>query len=108
MAATEFGCNLEAVERTASQLAKVVEELRGFHDRGGEYHWALVSDKIENAVRDFSNDSSDFRDKVSGTIEALQKMLQGLAEGVRNIDDGLAKSLPEASAIKVPEGCAPK
>lgn len=100
--AREFGCNLEAVDRTSSQLKTVADELKGFHGRSDEFHWALVSGKIEDAIREFSKDSSDFRDKVSGTITALHEMLQGVVDGVRSIDRGLTESLPDAEELKLP------
>lgn len=106
--ATDFGCNLEAVEQTATELKTVVDELNGFKSRSDEFHEALQSRTIEGAVRHFADDSSDFREKVSGTIDALQRMLQGVVDGVRSIDKGLTESLPDAGKLAVPQGGAGK
>jgi uncharacterized protein YukE len=90
-----FGCNLEAVETTARQLRDVLAELRQFKNRDDSYAGALASRPIGSALDDFHNDSSDQREKIESSVEALAQMLQGLADGVREVDKALADSLPE-------------
>jgi hypothetical protein len=91
-----FACNLEAVDATAHQLGGVLDELKNFKSRDDAYAAALASEPIRSALDHFSDDSSDQRDKITGSVEALRDMLQGLAQGVRDVDAALAGSLPEA------------
>lgn len=93
-----FRCNLEEVERTAGQLSSVRDELDHFDDRGDAYAGALASGLIQSALDDFYKNSSDQRKKITDSVSALQKMLQGLADGVRDVDEALYKSLPDAPA----------
>jgi hypothetical protein len=93
--ASSFGCNVAAVEATARQLHQVLDELRNFNRRDDAFAGALSSDAIQAALNDFHHDSSDQREKITGSVEALGKMLQGLADGVREVDRALAGSLPD-------------
>ncbi len=90
-----FGCNLEAVDATARQLREVLDELRHFDDRDDSYAGALASPPIRSALDEFHRDSSDQRDKVKGSVEALAQMLQSLADGVRQVDKALSDSLSQ-------------
>jgi hypothetical protein len=50
-----------------------------------------------NALDSFYTDSSDQRGMVHDSIDALAKILKGLADGVRQVDHSLHDSLPEVS-----------
>jgi hypothetical protein len=93
--AGSFGCNLAAVDATARQLRQVLDELRNFNRRDDEFAGALSSGRIQAALNKFYADSSDQRKKITGSVEALGNMLQGLADGVREVDKALAGSLPD-------------
>jgi hypothetical protein len=93
--AGSFGCNVAAVEATARQLHQVLDELRNFNRRDDAFAGALSSRAIQAALNDFYDDSSDQRKKIMGSVEGLEKMLQGLADGVREVDKALAGSLPD-------------
>jgi hypothetical protein len=101
-----FGCNVEAVETTAQQLSGVLDELKNFKSRDDEYAAALASNPIHSALDHFSDDSSDQRDKITGSVEALRDMLQGLAQGVHDVDQALAGSLPDAEPVPASSGGA--
>lgn len=92
---TSFGCNIEAVQATAQQLDSVLDELRDFPRRDDEYSGQLASRKISGALDEFHKESSDQREKIKGSVEALARMLHGLADGVRQVDTALAGSLPD-------------
>lgn len=92
-----FGCNLEAVVATARQLRDVLDELRQFGQRDDSYAGALASPPIGGALDEFHDESSDQREKIKSSVEALAQMLQGLADGVRDVDRALADSLPETT-----------
>lgn len=93
--ADRFGCDLDAVERTAKDLGTVANELHNFGNRGDEFAAALRSDIIQRAIRDFEKDSSDHRDKLVKAVEALKQLLDGLVEGCRTVDAELGKGLGE-------------
>lgn len=93
--AERFGCDLEAVERTARQLGTVATEMRTFGSRGDEYAAAMRSRTIQRAIRDFEDDSSDHRSKVVEAVESLKKLLAGLVEGCRTVDRELNAGLTE-------------
>jgi ABC-type transporter Mla subunit MlaD len=99
---SSFGCNLDAVDATAKQLGQVRDELKNFGRRDDAYVADLASQRIVNALNTFHKDSSDQRDKITGTVEALANMLQGLADGVREVDRALAGSLPDITEERVP------
>lgn len=90
-----FSCNLDAVDATVERLGRVLTELGEFTKRTGEYEGTLASSKISNALHDFDKNSSEQRDKLKGSVEALHAMLKGLADGVRQVDTALAGSLPD-------------
>lgn len=92
---TAFGCNLEAVEATAASLRLVLDELKNFSNRDDFYAASLASNDIRQALEDFSSDSSDHRDKITGSVDALAAMLEGVASGVREVDRALAGSIPD-------------
>jgi len=93
--ADRFGCDLGAVERTATQLGTVANEMRTFGSRRDEFATSLRSDIIQNAIRQFEDDSSDHRDKVVQAIDALKKVLDGLIDGCRTVDEALSAGLAE-------------
>ena len=93
-----FGCNVEAVEATAKQLARVFEELDNFDRRDDSHASDLSSNPIRNALHTFYDDSSDQRDKIKESVKGLRDILQGLAQGVRDVDNALADSLPDGTA----------
>lgn len=93
--ADRFGCDLDAVERTARDLGSVARELHNFGDRGDEYAASLRSHIIQQAIRDFEKDSSDHRDKLVKGVEMLKQLLDGLVEGCRTVDAELGKGLGE-------------
>jgi archaellum component FlaC len=97
-AAGVFGCNLDAVDLTAKQLAQVHDELEHFDNRGDQHVADLASNKIQNALHHFYTDSSDQRKKVKDSVKGLRDILQGLAQGVRDIDSTLADSLPDGTS----------
>jgi hypothetical protein len=90
-----FGCNLEAVDTTAKQLSQVFDELEHFDGRDDLHAGDLASNKIQNALHHFYTDSSDQRKKVKDSVKGLRDILQGLAQGVRDVDATLADSLPD-------------
>lgn len=90
-----FSCNLDAVDATITRLQRVLRELDDFTKRNDGLGNPLASDKISDALRGFSDGSSDQREKVKGSVEALTAMLKGLADGVRQVDSALAGSLPD-------------
>ncbi len=90
-----FACNLDAVEATARQLRDVLDELQHFDDRDDAYAGALASQRIRSALDEFQEESSDQRKKITDSVDALAQMLQGLADGVRQVDTALAESLPD-------------
>jgi hypothetical protein len=92
-----FACNVEAVDATAQRLRDVLDELQHFGDRDDAYDGALASQPIRSALDHFYDDSSDQRDKVKGSVEALAQMLQGLVDGVRQVDKALYDSLPDTT-----------
>lgn len=93
--ADRFGCDLDAVERTATDLGRVANELHNFGNRGDEFAPALRSHIIQRAIRDFEKDSSDHRDKLVKAVEALKQLLDGLVEGCKTVDAELGKGLSE-------------
>ena len=66
--ADRFGCDVGAVERTATQLGTVANEMRTFGSRRDEFASSLRSDKIQQAILHFEEDSSDHRDKVVAAL----------------------------------------
>ncbi len=95
----EFGCDLDAVDATVDQLTQVADELANFASRDDSYAAALASDRIQNALNDFHNDSSDRRGKLEESVTAITEMLRALATGVREIDTAFAEALPEAQQV---------
>lgn len=93
--AARFGCDLDAVQRTAIQLSTVATEMRAFGRRGDDFAEALRSHKIQTAIRAFEKDSSDHRDKVVEVIDALKQRLDGLLAGCREVDAALTGGLDE-------------
>ncbi|WP_299036680.1 hypothetical protein [uncultured Pseudokineococcus sp.] len=101
-----FACNLEAVDRTVHRLGRVLEELHEPVRPDTASESALASDRITTALRDFVNDSSQHRENIVGSTDALASMLKGLSDGVRTVDGALNASLPgvaqEALAVSAP------
>jgi hypothetical protein len=95
-----FACDVEAVDATARRLRDVLDELQHFGDRDDTYAAALASQPIQSALDDFYHDSSDQRDKIKGSVDALAQMLQGLADGVRQVDKALHDSLPDTTTTQ--------
>jgi hypothetical protein len=93
--ADKFGCDVGAVERTAGQLGTVANEMRTFGRRREEFAGALRSSRILEAIRCFEEDSSDHRDEVLETIDGLKRVLDGLVEGCRTLDEALLSGLTE-------------
>ncbi len=93
--ADRFGCDVEAVDRTARQLETVATEMRRFGSRGDEYAAALRSHTIQRAIHDFEEDSSDHRDKVIKAVDLLTQLLNGLVQGCRTVDRELNSGLLE-------------
>jgi hypothetical protein len=93
-----FACNVEAVEATARQLGRVFDELSNFDRRDDAHAGDLSSSPIRNALHDFYDDSSDQREKITDSVKGLRDMLQGLAQGVREVDKVLTDSLPDGTA----------
>jgi len=107
--ADRFGCDLGAVERTASQLGTVANEMRTFAKRRDEFGASLRSHRIQEAIRHFEEDSSDHRDKVVETIDGLKRVLDALVEGCRTVDEALSSGLDEfdrstSGLVKGPAG----
>jgi hypothetical protein len=99
-----FACNVEAVEATAKQLGRVFDELSNFDRRDDAHAADLSSSPIRNALHDFYDDSSDQREKITESVKGLRDMLQALAQGVRDVDNALADSLPDGSADQAAAG----
>lgn len=97
-----------AVDVTVQQLSGVLDELKNFKSREDEYAAALASDPIRSALDHFSDDASDQRDKITGSVEVLRDMLQGLAQGVRDVDAALAGFLPDAEPDPVASPGGPR
>jgi hypothetical protein len=93
-----FACNVEAVEATVQQLGGVLDELENFRSEDDAHAGDLSSNPIRSALDRFYQDSSDQRDKITDSVQALHDMLQALAQGVRDVDQALTASLPDAQA----------
>jgi hypothetical protein len=93
--ADRFGCDLDAVEATARQLGQVLDELEHFDSRDDSHAGDLASGRIQSALHSFYEDSSDQRKKVTDSVKGLRDILDGLADGVRQLDQGLADALPD-------------
>jgi hypothetical protein len=96
--AAVFACNVDAVEATARQLGRVFDELSNFDRRDDAHAGDLASGPIRNALHEFYDDSSDQREKITDSVKGLRDMLQGLAQGVRDVDKALADSLPDGTS----------
>lgn len=92
--AKQFGCDLVAVDATAKRLGEVIEALEWSHAWDSEWAWALKSGRIQRALQNFSDDSSDVRKDLTESVQAVKNMLMALSEGVHSLDEGLAGSLP--------------
>jgi hypothetical protein len=96
-----FACDIDAVEATAGKLDRVLDDLRSSGARDDGYANALASPRrIEPALQKFRDNSSDEREKIAGSVEALARMLHGLVNGVREVDAALAGSLPDVEQIE--------
>jgi uncharacterized protein YukE len=93
-----FACNLDAVDATAKQLDQVYDELQNFSRRDDSQAGDLASAKIQNALQDFYDDSSDQREKITDAVKGLRDILKGLAQGVRDVDSSLAGALADPQA----------
>jgi len=82
--------------------------MRTFGSRREEFAGSLRSYKIQEAIRGFEEDSSDHRDKVVVTVDALKQVLDGLVAGCRAVDEALASGLVEfdKSTSALAEGSA--
>jgi hypothetical protein len=97
-----FACNVEAVDATAQRLRDVLDELQHFGDRDDAYQGALASQPIRSALNRFYRNSSDQRKKIKDSVDSLAQMLQGLADGVRQVDKALYDSLPDTTTQSQP------
>jgi hypothetical protein len=97
-----FACNVEAVDATAQRLRDVLDELQHFGDRDDAYQGALASQPIRSALDHFYRNSSDQRKKIKDSVDSLAQMLQGLADGVRQVDKALHDSLPDTTTQPQP------
>ncbi len=90
-----FSCNLDAVDATVERLSRVLTELGDFTQRTDQFEASLASSAISRALHDFDDNSSEQREKLKASVQALRDLLKGLADGVRQVDTALAASLPD-------------
>lgn len=96
--ATRFGCNLDAVDATVTQLSHVNDELAHFDSRVDQYSPDLASSKMQHTLHDFYSNSFDQRKKE--TVSGLHDVLAGLAQGVQDIDTTLTNSLTKPASAR--------
>jgi hypothetical protein len=98
--ASEFGCNLDGVQATAAQLSGVHNSLEHFDKNADAHAGDIGSSVIQQALQEFYDESSDQREKITGSVGALASMLQGVYDGVVQVDNALAGSLPDIPPAK--------
>jgi hypothetical protein len=92
-----FRADPAVASQVAGELAGIRDTMQSMDNLVGGYEGALQSGRVEKALHDFSADSSDYREAMSGLLDRASKLLQGLADGTHAVDSDLTASLTEAS-----------
>jgi hypothetical protein len=88
-----FGANPQVAGQVSGELAGIRSEMQGLGKIFDGYRGATGSKRVEGALNDFYEDSSDSREKLDKLLERASGLLRGLSEGTIAVDNGLADSL---------------
>lgn len=79
--------------QVAGQVARNLADIRNsFNDLKNVFGSAAGdrSARVQRALDDFADQSSDVREKLDGMLERASGMMSGLATGAQQLDQGLA------------------
>jgi hypothetical protein len=91
--AEKFSADPQVAGDVARELNRIRTDMRSLGRTIDRYDDVTGSGRVQAALRDFFDDSSDNREKLDGLLERAVGMLRGLAEGTRSVDKGLAGAL---------------
>jgi hypothetical protein len=91
--AEKFGADPQVAGDMASELGRIRSDMGSLGRAIDRSDDATGSGRVQAALRDFFDDSSDSREKLDGLLERAAGMLRGLAEGTTSVDRGLAGAL---------------
>ncbi len=110
--ADRFGVDAQAAAQTARDLAAIRATFNGLKDTFAQDAAVTGSAKVQAALRDFSDHSSDARKKLDQELERAAGLLAGLARGATTLDASLAdavtiKNPPVSTTVPVQPGTTP-
>jgi hypothetical protein len=91
--ATTFRADPHAAGEVSLELNHVRTDMRSMGQTFAGFGGATGSGRIEQALREFFEESSDNRESMDKLLERAAGMLRGLAEGTTSVDAGLAGAL---------------
>ncbi|WP_322748120.1 MULTISPECIES: hypothetical protein [unclassified Frankia] len=90
MAASVFGGDPEVARQVSGELANIRGALSSLGTTFDGLHGMTGSGEVEMALHHFVTQSSDSRESLDKLPERASGLLRGLAEGVSEVDSGLA------------------
>lgn len=91
--AEKFSADPQVAGDVARELNRIRTDMRSLGRTIDRYDDVTGSARVQAALHDFFDDSSDNREKLDGLLERAAGMLRGLAEGTTSVDKGLAGAL---------------
>ncbi|MDP9830648.1 hypothetical protein [Kineosporia succinea] len=88
--ADAFGVDAQVAGQVARNLADIRNSFNDLKNVFGSGGGVTGSARVQRALDDFADQSSDVREKLDGMLERASGMMSGLATGAQQLDQGLA------------------
>jgi len=98
MSGADLNLDLNRLEQLDTDLNAVISEFKNADDFSDAVADATGHDGLHDHVRDFAHKWNEKRKSMTTNVENLQKQVHAISNGFKQVDDGLAKALREASS----------